>query len=212
MNRKHIITFILYCTCTLHAQMPPEEAVTFFYTQNDKSGRTGIVRGRVLSLGAREVADEELRQLAQSKTKVTVRLADKEGIIPGNTLYIINERNLIVSSFEVTTVFQSASFGYLLVGYGNFRRVQENFRVVQHREDNAARYAYVHKARGDYFSQNGDDAQAMLEYEKAIRKNRGHAESHVELGYIYLKDGVYEYALREFSEAYKTRGFIHDRE
>lgn len=206
-----IVIFLVLCT-SIFAQLPHPEAVTFFHTQQDKEGQKGVVRGTVLSLGAREIADEELMQLAQSKTKVTVRLSSIEGIQPGNELFIINERNLIVARFSVTTMFKSSSFGYLLVGYGNFRRVQKNFRVVQEKSDNASQYAYIHRARGDYHLKNGQKAEAMLEYEKGIKKNRAHAESHIQLGYVYLNDGVHEYALREFMEAYKTRSFIHDRE
>jgi tetratricopeptide (TPR) repeat protein len=192
--------------------MNEPEAVTLFYTQNDQTGWRAVVLGRVLSLGAREIADKELRQLAQEKTKVTVRLKHTEGIMPGNTLYIINDKNLIVAKFEVTTMFKSASFGYLLIGYGNFRRVQKDFRVVQRKEETASQYAYIHNARGDYHREKGDKAQAIFEYEKAIKKNSAHAESHIALGNIYLADGVYEYALKEFYEAYKTRDFIHDKE
>ena len=108
------------------------ERITMFNSETETPGWPGVIIGRVLSLGAREIADKELRQLAQEKTKVTVRIDSREGLLPGDELFIIDSKNLIVSRFKVITINESRSFGYLLVGYGKFRRVQRDFRVAQH--------------------------------------------------------------------------------
>ncbi|MDA3900455.1 MAG: tetratricopeptide repeat protein [Spirochaetes bacterium] len=214
MRTKIVILSILliFFTQTLVSQTAVSERITMFNSETETPGWIGVVLGRVVSLGVREIADEDLRQLAQERTKVTVRLQSKEGILKGDTLYIVNAKNLIVSRFEVITITESRSFGYLLVGYGNFRRVQTNFRVVQHSKESAGKTAYIHKARGDYHRKNGDVAKAIVEYERSVHLNDKYAESHIELGYIYLKKNIYQYALRAFEKAYKARAFIYDNE
>ncbi|MBN2435484.1 MAG: tetratricopeptide repeat protein [Spirochaetes bacterium] len=209
---KKIIIALVFAACFLNGTIEARERITMFNSETETPGWTGVIIGRVISLGAREIADKELRQLAQEKTKVTVRIDNREGLLPGDELFVLDNKNLIVSRFTVVTINESRSFGYLLVGYGNFRRVQRDFRVAQHSKKAMGKNAYIHKARGDYHYTNGDTAKAIVEYEKAISVNDKYAESHIELGYIYLEKGIYQYALTAFDKAYKARSFIYDRE
>ena len=64
-----------------------------------------------------------------------VRLYDAEGINEGDTLYVINDKNLVTAKMTVRTLFNSISFGPMLVGYGNFRLRSVGDRVVQRTEE-----------------------------------------------------------------------------
>lgn len=214
MLKRIIITSAMFWFITqpLLAVVETFEKVTIFYTESQKQGWTGIVRGRVLSLGTREIAGDELLQLAQKKTKVTCRISSPNGITKDDVLFIINEKNLIVSRVQVVTVAKSSSFGYLLVGYGNFKRVQKDFRLIQKKEQSKSRYAYIYKKRGDYLRNNDQIGDAIVQYEKAIGSDPDYPEAHLQLGYIYLKKGIPEYALKEFTKAFEYRDFIYDNE
>lgn len=186
--------------------------IKIFYTEEEKIGWNGVIKGKVLSLGRRAISKNELRQLAQDKTKVTVRLYDRKGILKGDRLYIINERNLIVAKISVVTIFKSNSFDYLLIGYGNFRRVQKDFRVVQRKTESEKQYSYIYKSRGDYYHNIGNIAKAINQYEKAIAIDKLNPEAHTAMGYIYLDKKINSYAMKEFEIAYKSLSRIYDNE
>lgn len=188
------------------------ENIRVFYTDQDKQGIDAYLVGKVLSLGQKEINDNDFIKNAQEKTKVTVRLYSNKGLRKGQILYIINERNLIVSKVEVKSIYKSISFGYLLIGYGNFRRVQKDFRVVLQKSAVKGGYAYVYKSRGDYFKNQGDTAKAIQFYEKAIAADNAYAEAHMRLGEIYLEKGIYSYAKKEYDLAYKYLWHVYDNQ
>ncbi len=185
--------------------------VKVFYYEDDKTGWDALVKGRILSIGAREDAHEqELSHVAHDKTKVTVRLYNKEGLVKGGVLYVIDNRNLIVSKVTIQSVYKSQSFGYLCTGYGFFRLATKGNRVVLKIEDENARYAYVHKARGDYFYRNGETGKAIKEYKSAIELDRDNPEAHFALGKLYMEERILQYAASEFEKAYEKLEFIVD--
>jgi tetratricopeptide (TPR) repeat protein len=188
------------------------EPVTIFYSENEKQGWRAVVRGRVLDLGVRNVGSDEIYPHVQRKTKVTCRMDSSESISPGDELFIINEKHLIVSRVKVVTVNRSSSFGYILVGYGNFRRVQKDFLLVQRKEEGNQKKAPIYKARGDYFRNNGQYGEAIVEYEKAIKADPHYPEAHLEMGKIYIDKKIYEYALKEYSLAYKGINLMYDNQ
>ena len=59
---------------------------------------------------------------------------------------------------------------------------------------------------------SGSHSIEKRQYELSINVNDKYAESHIEIGYIDLEKGIYQYALRAFDKAYKARSFIYDRE
>ncbi|MFW5770670.1 MAG: tetratricopeptide repeat protein [Spirochaetota bacterium] len=185
--------------------------VKVFYTKNDNIGWDVLIKGRILSIGAREDAhQQELSHVAHDKTKVTVRLYNDEGIVKGSNLYVVDNKNLVVSRLTVQSVYQSNSFGSLCTGYGFFRLATEGNRVVQKIEDENARYAYIHKARGDYYYRTGEPGKAIREYKTAIELDHDNPEAHLSLAQLYMEDNLLQYAANEFGKAYENIKFMVD--
>ena len=211
-----IVIFIqfLMAVPVMSAQMRGLESnrrVKVFYYENDDIGWDALIKGRILSIGAREDAHEqELSHVAHDKTKVTVRLYNNEGLVKGGVLYVVDNRNLIVAKMTIQSIYESQSFGYLCTGYGFFRLATKGNRVVLKIEDENARYAYIHKARGDYFYRNGKTGNAIKEYKTAIELDHDNPEAHFALGKLYLEDNVLQYAANEFEKAYENMEFIVD--
>jgi tetratricopeptide (TPR) repeat protein len=203
-----ILITIMYSVNVYPATMrglEKNERVKVFNTKNDTIGWNALIKGRVLSIGAREDAhQQELSHVAHDKTKVTVRLYEDEGIVKGSNLYIVDNNNLIVSRMTVQSVYQSNSFGSMCTGYGFFRLATEGNRVVQKIEDENARYAYIHKARGDYYYRTGEPGKAIREYKTAIELDHDNPEAHLSLARLYMEDNLLQYAANEFSKAYKN--------
>lgn len=184
-----------------------------FYSRSDVKGWKALVKGKVLSFSINtDIKKDDLRQQVRSKSRLTVRLSDHRGIKKGDELFVIDKRQLIIARIHVENVFQNRSLGYLLVGTGNFRHCRINDLVVQRVSDEYSRYAHIYRGRGDYFLEQGEKGRAIAEYKKALKLDRGNPEAHIGLGYIYLKQGVLQYAFREFSEAYKNMGRLYDNE
>jgi tetratricopeptide (TPR) repeat protein len=191
----------------------PQERVKVFYTEVDGKGWTAVPRGEVVSIGVREDSHkEELLKMARQWSRVTVRLYSPEGVKKGDQLFVVNQRNLIVARVDVQSIFQSSSFGPMLIGYGNYKFTRNGFTVVQKVDDNFSKYAYIYKARGDYFKNNGETGKAIELYRKSLEMDRTYPEAHIALGYIYLKDEVMPFAAKEFSEAYREIDRIYDNE
>jgi len=210
-----IIAFIFIVLPVSSANMKTvqdDQILKIFDSGDDRDGTYAVLKGKVLNLGVKEISLTDIRQTVQDKTKITVRLNSNDGITKGSILYIVDEKNLIVSKLEVLTIVKSASFGYILVGYGNFRRVKEDDKVVQKRSDFDSKYAYIHKARGDYYLKNGNQSSAIIEYQNAVAKDKTYPDAHIELGYIFLAENNLEYAMKEFDEAYKYRDNIFDND
>ncbi len=189
------------------------ERVKVFYTEGDSNGWYAILRGEVMAIGIREDAHaQELMKVSQPNSKVTVRLYSAEGIKKGDELFVINKRNLVVGRIDVKIVYHDASFGPVLIGYGNYKYTWTGYRVVQKIEESFSRTAYIYKARGDYYKHNGDYAQAIAQYKKAIEVDRRYPEAHAALGHLYLKDNSLAFAMKEYAEAYNEFSRIYDNE
>ena len=137
---------------------------------------------------------------------------DQRGIKENDTLYVINDKNLIVSKFQVKYIFSNQTFGYMLIGYGNLALSIRGYRVVQIVQDDSSRYAYINKARGDYFIKTGNRGKAVREYKKAIELDRNNPSAHLALGLIYLEDRVNNFAYSELKKSYKNIGRLYDNE
>lgn len=189
------------------------EKMKVFYTEGDSNGWYALPRGEVVSIGTREDAyAQELMKVSQPNSKVTVRLYSAEGLKKGDELFVINKRNLVVGRIDVKIIYNDASFGPVLIGYGNYKYSWPGYRVVQKVDEGFSRTAYIYKARGDYFKHNGDYAQAIAQYKKALEVDRRYPEAHAALGHLYLKDNNLSFAMKEFSEAYNELPRMYDNE
>lgn len=207
---------IVFCcvTITLEAGFVARKSseTKIFYSETDVEGWNALVRGRVESLGTRDIAPDELNQSASGRSKITMILDNADGLLQGDELYVINDKHLIVAKLSLVSILKSVSFGYIGVGYGNFRRVQKNYLVVQRVTESNSRYAYIYKSRGDFYRNTGDTAQAIIHYEKALSLNRNHPESHLALAQIYYTKNMIDYAEKEYRLAYDARGYLYDNE
>lgn len=184
-----------------------------FYSRGTVSGWKALVKGKILSFSVNtNLSKDDLRQQVRKKSRVTVRLSDHQGIKPGDELFVIDGKQLVIARIRVEKILKSRSLGYILTGTGNFRNCRVNYLVVQRLAEEHSRYANIYKGRGDYFLEQGETGRAIAEYKKALKADRNNPEAHIALGYIYLKQGVLQFAFREFSEAYKNMGRLYDNE
>lgn len=218
--RKVIFTVLIYL---IFLPLPALHAVSLvysgpaktkvFYSRTDVKGWQALVKGKILSFSVNTaIARDDLRQQVKSKSRVTVRLSDHRGIKKGDELFVIDSRQLVIARIKVDRIFHNRSMGYMLTGNGNFRNCREGNLVVQRVSDEYSRYALVYKGRGDCFIEEGETGKAIAEYKKALKLDRGNPEAHLALGYVYLKQGVLQFAFREFLEAYKNMGRLYDNE
>ena len=215
---KKLIAFIaslIMTAAAVHANMMVDEGqqrITVFATMMDRKGETAVLRGKVISYSAKDEYDKnDLFGSAQDKTKATVRLYDMQGVNEGDTLYVINDKNLVVARMKVRSVFKSVSFGSMLVGYGKFRLSSVGDRVVQLAEDENAKYSYIYKARGDYYDSTGEEGEAIREYRDALKADRNNPDAHFALGQLYLKQGIDQFAMKEFQESYRFIGRMYNK-
>ncbi len=189
------------------------EKVKVFYTMTDREGWYAVLKGKIMSYSSKDEFDAaDLFGRAQDKSKATVRLYNAEGIHEGDTLYVINDKNLIVAKMKVRTIFKSASFGDVLVGYGNFRLSSVGDRVIRRAEEEDARYSYIFKARGDYYDSTGRQGEAIREYKTSLKMDKNNPAAHLALGMVYMKQGLEQFALRELQEGYRDINFLYDNE
>jgi lipoprotein NlpI len=209
-----IAALLLAATATFAGMKVDEgsQRIKVFSTMTDRKGETAVLKGKVLSYSAKDEFDkDDLNGSAQDKTKATVRLYDLQGVNEGDTLYVINDKNLIVAMMKVRSVFPSVSFGTMLVGYGKFRLSSVGDRVVQMAEDENAKYSYIYKARGDYYDSTGEEGDAIREYKDALKVDRNNPDAHLALGLLYLKQGIDQFAMKEFQESYRFIGRMYDK-
>ncbi|HOD14176.1 MAG TPA: tetratricopeptide repeat protein [Spirochaetota bacterium] len=210
-----IIGALIITASAAYASMKMEEGferITVFTSQTDKEGWTAVLKGKIVSYSSKDEFDQEdLIGSSQEKSKATVRLYNREGVSEGNILYVINDKNLIVAKMKVRTVFKTVSFGDMLVGYGNFRLGSVGDRVIQKAEDENAKYAYIYKARGDYYDNTGGEGEAIREYKEALKLDKNNPEAHLALGMIYLKQGLDQFAIKEFQESYRNMARLYDK-
>ncbi|MCL1910822.1 MAG: tetratricopeptide repeat protein [Leptospirales bacterium] len=190
------------------------EYTSAFYSPKETLGWPVIVRGEVYSISVSDARSEEndLKGYIGEKTKLLARLYGNEGIKPGDELFVIDKSNLINARIKVASIYKSASFGYMLIGYGNFRLCSLRDRVVQRTSEQYSDKAVVYKSRGDYYRENGDDGRAVAEYKNALALDSGNPEVHLSLGEIYYKQEMLQYAFREFTEAKKSLARLYDNE
>ncbi len=184
-----------------------------FLSMTDREGWYALERGKIVSYSSKdEYSKTDLFEKAQDKSKATVRLYDAEGINEGDTLYVINDKNLVTAKMTVRTLFNSISFGPMLVGYGNFRLSSVGDRVIQRAEEEKSRYAYIYKARGDYYDATGSRGEAVREYKNALAADKNNPAAHLALGLVYMNQGLEQFALRELQEAHKNINRLYDNE
>jgi tetratricopeptide (TPR) repeat protein len=190
-----------------------EAATTVFFTHKDVVGLRCHVKGVVISFSNfTSIEGRELIDTVQEKNRVITRLYSTSGIKKGDTLYVVDNENLVVSRMTADTIFNSVSFGPLLVGNGNFTLATTGYRVVQKIEDEQSSLAFIHKSRGDYHREMGDRGNAVSEYKKALALDRGSPDTHLALGDIYYEKKLYQFAFREYEEGYRNISRLHDRE
>ena len=214
--KKLIAAFIIFLGSVGYAadlmRVGPEKTMAF-YSATDKTGWKVVVRGQILAFGVDEQnAKDNLSGNVHRKSQVTVRLFNNEGIKVHDELFVIDKNNLITGRIKVNSVYKSSSFGYMLIGSGNFIMCDEKDRVVQRAEEKFSHYAVVHKGRGDYFAEKGDDGSAMAQYKKALDLDKNNPEVHLAMGELYYRQGVLQYAYKEFSEAKKSIVRLYDNE
>ncbi|MCU0848154.1 MAG: tetratricopeptide repeat protein [Spirochaetes bacterium] len=190
-----------------------EYRVKIFFSQNETAGIDAVLKGKVQAFSSKDEYDkQDLLNRAQEKSKVTVRLYSTRGVHEGDVLYIINDRNIVVAKVMAKIIFNSGSFGKMVIGYGFFRLASIGDRVVQLKEDSYTQYSCVYTARGDYYLEAGDTGNAISEYKKAIEMDSGNPEARIGLGKIYFKQGLYQFAFMQYEEAYKRIARIYDME
>ncbi len=187
--------------------------IKVFYAMTDRTGQYAIQKGKIISFSSKDEYDAaDLFGRAQDKSKATVRLFNADGISEGDTLYVINDKNLVIAKMVVRTIFKSASFGPMLVGYGNFRLGSVGDRVIVKAGNEESRYAYIYKARGDYYNVTGDEGEAIHEYKSALKVDGDNPGAHLALGLVYLNQGLDQFAIREFDHAKKNISRLYDNE
>lgn len=189
-----------------------ENKLKVLYTERDVLGWDTVLKGKILSIESRINSNKDSLKYNQSITRIVVRLISSEGIKIGDTLYIINDRNLIISKIKVKTVFKSRTFGFMLVGEGNQSLAKIGDRVVQRFEKKSFKHPFIYKVRGDYYNEIGKTGEALSLYNKTIRLDAGNPEAHLSLGYIYLNNNLIGFAYKEFIEAYKQIHRLYDNE
>ena len=218
-NFMNIAALLSACVCAVPAwsadmiSRPDDINTRIFYTENDKMGWDAVVKGKVIAFGTRlDNEKNDLSESAHERSRVTVRLYDNYGVKVGDYLFVINKRNLIVSRIKAVSIFKSGTFGYLLVGHGNFLLANEGDRVAQRAEGETSKYAFIYKSRGEYYEAVGETGNAINNYKKAIELDKGNPDAHLALGYVYMRDNLYQFAITEFGEAYKQITRMYDRE
>jgi tetratricopeptide (TPR) repeat protein len=209
-------TLMVILSMDVHANLRldrNQSRLKVFDSQTDIRGWTAAVKGVIIGFSSREdLKEDDLSTQKHDKTRATVRLYNKEGIRAGSVLYIINNKNLIVGKLKVKQLFKSVSFGDMLIGHGSFILCNNSDRVVIRVFDEYAKYAHVHKARGDYHLSTGETGKAISEYKRSIELDHGYPEAHFSLGKVYLKQEMLQFAFKEFSEAYRQIARINDNE
>ena len=216
MRIRATIMTLLLVPCFAVANLQFEQGsrnLTVFYTMTDRVGWKAILKGKIMSYSAvDELRESDLSRRAEEKGKATVRLYGGEGVHEGDTLYVINDSNLIVAKMVVKYIFNATSFGGMFVGYGNFRLSSSGDRVVQRAGEEGSPESYRHKARGDYYEAIGDGGEAIREYKTALKLDPNNPEAHLALGMIYKKGGLDQFAFKEFQESHRYIGRIFDNE
>ncbi len=209
-------TSIIYIALPVYANLKYESEnlkMKIYFSYSDKVGQDAVIKGKIISISTSEIPPEnELSGVIQDRTKVTVRLIDREGLHSDNTLYVIDSNNLVVSKLKVKYIFDNKTLGNMLIGYGNFSLSNNGYRVVKAVSDHKAGDSYIYKTRGDYYYRSGDKGKAIAEYKKAIEMDRDNPNPRLALGLVYYRDQIYNFAYAELSAAYKSISSLYDNE
>ncbi len=220
--RAGLTSIILLCVYAVFFSMPlaagmimdpMKERMTVFYTQSQKEGWNAMLRGLVVSISTRQVIDtNDISQAIRENSSITIRLYSGDTVLEGDELFVVNDRNLIIARMKVAVVFKSITFDTMAIGYGNFKFAHDGDRVVQRVQELHGHTSYLFKSRGDYFTATGDEGNAISEYKKALDLDGNNPSARLELGYVYLKQGLVQFASKEFEIGYKNIGRIYDNE
>lgn len=150
--------------------------------------------------------------------QVMVRVVNREGIKPGQKLYVIDKnahhekyRNgLIIGEIIVDSILTNPFYGLALTGKGILLRVREGQFVARTLETENLEKALQIKRGGDALKSRGQTAQAISEYLKAISADVDLADAHSALADLYAKEAAEtgEYPIRSIShyrKAFKHR-------
>jgi len=214
--RKLLAVFLILFTCSpllAKYRYYGSEYTRIFYYQNQVPGWKAKIVGRVLSLSTRKrIPRNNLMNQVRSKQRASVRLYTFQGIRKGDTLFVINSTNKIVSRLKVQRIFTSASLGYMLIGVGNFKLSAPGDRVVRRIRGKNVFDSRVHVRRGHYFMRTGRTGRAIAQYKRAIELDKDNAEAHLSMGKIYLKQKMLRFAAHEFSQAYNNLSLLYDNQ
>ncbi|MBI3396476.1 MAG: tetratricopeptide repeat protein, partial [Spirochaetia bacterium] len=149
---------------------------------------------------------------------VTIKVANREGLKPGQKLYVIEKNpfhrqhrdGLIVGEITVSSIFFSPFYGWALTGKGILLRVREGHFVARTLESENLERAFVLKRKGDHYHGTGDTEKAIQAYSDAIAADPMLPDAHAALGSLYFDQGRErgEYpvrALAEYEQAWKSR-------
>ncbi len=189
-----------------------EKYLQAYYTQQDVIGWKTELKGKILLIGAETRSSSDMSEKIQDRTNASVRLYNNLDLEIGDLLYVINDDNLIVAKINITSIFYTGAFGYLLLGKGNMRLANTGDRVVRRIDSEHSRNAYALNGKGDYCKETGQTGKAISFYKSALEIDKNNPEAHIALGYIYLNDDMIEYAYHEFMEAYKLKRRPYDNE
>jgi hypothetical protein len=102
-----------------------------YYTKADNLGWDVELKGKISLISAKYKNESGVVEKIRDKTSASVRLYNNIGIGIGDELYVIDSNNLIIAKITVDSVFDTKTFGYLLLGAGNLRLANLGDRIVQ---------------------------------------------------------------------------------
>jgi tetratricopeptide (TPR) repeat protein len=215
-----VLVFLLALPGALFARSKPELIYAFRNHQATAPIKMILVGEIKSKIKAAEIYDKDspFRDYDTRLDQVTVRVVNREGIKPGQKLYVIDKnphhekyRNgLIVGEIVVESILNNPFYGLVLTGKGILLRVREGQFVARTQESENLEKALRIKKRGDALRSRGEISQAMAEYLKSIAADRELADAHAALADLYSEEarssGEYPVrALSHYRQAFKHR-------
>ena len=214
MRHKILISLILIYLFFISSLYPTDfrnlsRIVWCFFDYTDKLPKKYITIGYVESLSK----FTSKNQAFQNETTHTayIRLYKPIKINPGDKVYIINERNIIVAEAKVKSIIKTTFTGYSLVVKGNLYTVFPRYEVVV-RYKNIKQWedALFLKVKGDESYIEGDLENALLYYKQALSIDKRYPEPALYIGIYHYNRKEYKLALPYFQIAYQNRNRIVD--
>lgn len=215
-----LLAFLLALPGALFARSKPELIYAFRNHQGTAPIKMILVGEIKSKIKAAEIYDKDspFQDYDTRLDQVTVRVVNREGIKPGQKLYVIEKnphhekyRNgLIVGEIVVESILNNPFYGLVLTGKGILLRVREGQFVARTQETENLEKALRIKKRGDALRSRGEISLAMAEYLKAIAADRDLADAHAALADLYADEartsGEYPVrALSHYRQAFKHR-------